>query len=101
MATEEVTRDEAYLFDEEEVTLTCKWHCLLCGRHFADERSFKAHYDTPANFGGCHKPEDKEGKYAILVDKEGECRNWSPFAGRGDWRDTPRYDVRVYMSEDW
>lgn len=97
------TKEEAYQYDEEEITLICKWHCLLCGRHFADERSFKAHYDTPANFGGCHKPVDLEGKYAILVDKEGVCHQFTSLftTSRGEWRDTPRYDVRVYMSEDW
>lgn len=97
------TRDEAVRYDEEEITLTCKWHCVLCGRHFYDERAWKAHYTTPANFGGCKKPTDVEGKFVILCDKEGICYQWAKnfMSNRGDWRETPRHEVRVYMSEDW
>lgn len=87
--------------EDEYVTLRCKYHCIQCGRHFADERAFKAHFVTPANFGGCHKPTGVEGKFEIIVDKEGECRAYTAYSMKGDWIGTMRLDVRVYMSEDW
>jgi hypothetical protein len=85
--------------DVELVTLRCVWHCLMCNRHFADERAFYGHFKSPGALTGCRKPVDKEGKYAILEDTDGECCQWSE-VGRM-YRDTPRRGVRVYGSEDW
>lgn len=85
--------------DVELVTLRCAWHCMMCNRHFADDRAFYAHFKQPGAMTGCHKPKDKDGKFVILCDEDGECHQWSAVALL--YRDTPRRGIRVYGSEDW
>lgn len=85
--------------DVDWVTMKCHWHCILCGRHFADEKSFKNHYTTPGNFGGCRRPPGTN-KFDVLVDEFGICGTWSNFSHLPEWRETPRRDVRVYYTED-
>lgn len=84
--------------DEDFFTFVCKWHCQLCGRHFADEKAFKNHYVTPANFGGCHRPTGSS-KLIVGVAEDGICYQWCWHSHRPDWVETPRRDVRVYWSE--
>lgn len=85
--------------DEDFFQFVCKWHCIQCGRHFYDEKAFKAHFDTPANFGGCHRPQSTP-RLLISVADDGICYCWHRLLWlRPDFRDTPRRDVRVYWSE--
>lgn len=84
--------------EEEFFEFKCKWHCILCGRHFFDEKAWENHYDTPANFGGCHRPTGNS-KLLVGVAEDGVCGMWSWFSWRPGWEHTPRRDVRVYWSE--
>lgn len=82
--------------DATEAVVKCRYHCMKpgCYRHFADQESWKAHYERPGQYEGCRAPDS-----FLFETTRGNTVCYLPFDDKGFDHDH-HYAVRVWHKRE-